>query len=92
MAVPACATGRQGSDSPVTVTAGGAAQCLESLPLLWSDLVHPGRSAAHLTATSWDEELLARTAGLRLPRPGHSKSSIKTDPSVCPIMLRHRYQ
>ena len=37
-----------------------------------SDLVrvHPGRPAAHPTATGWDEELRARTAGVRLPRPG----------------------
>ena len=40
---------------------------LESLPILWSDLVrvHPGRPAAHLTAsTGWDEELRPRTAGV----------------------------
>ena len=51
------------------------ALCLESLPMLWSDLVrvHPGRPAAHPTATGWDEELRARTAGVRLPRPGHSE-------------------
>ena len=42
------------------------------------------------TATGWDEELRARTAGVRLPRQGHSESSFRTDPSVCPIMLRHR--
>ena len=68
--------------------------CLESLPILLSDLVrvHPGRPAALPTATGWDEELQARTAGVRLPRPGHSESSFRTDPSVCPIMLRHRYR
>ena len=52
--------------------------CLESLPILLSDLarVHPGRPAALPTATGWDAELLTRTAGVRLPRPGHSESSI----------------
>ena len=40
-----------------------------------------------------DEELRARTAGVRLPRQGpHSEPSFRTDPSVCPIMLRHRYR
>ena len=68
--------------------------CLESLPILLSDPVraHPGRPAALPKATGWDEELLARTAGVRLPRQGHSESSFRTDPSVCPIMLRHRYR
>ena len=68
--------------------------CLESLPILLSDLVrvHPGRPAAFPTATGWDEELRARTASVRLPRPGHSESSFSTDPFVCPIMLRHRYR
>ena len=49
-----------------------------------SDLlrVHPGRPAALPTATGWDEELRARTAGVRLPRPGHSESSFRTDPSL----------
>ena len=69
------------------------AHCLESLPILLSDLVtvHPGRPAALPTAAGWDEELRARTAGVRLPLPGHSESSFRTDPSVCPIMLLHRY-
>ena len=71
-------------------------ECLESLPVLWSDLVrvHPGRPAALLTrtATGWDEELRARTAGVRLPRPERSESSFRTDPSLCPIMLRLRYR
>ena len=40
----------------------------------------------------WDEELRARTVGVRLPRPGRSESSFRTDPSVCPVMLRHRYR
>ena len=52
----------------------------------------PARPAALPTATGWDEELRARTAGVRLPRPGHYESSFRTDPSVCPIMLRHRYR
>ena len=67
---------------------------MESLPILLSDLVrvHPVRPAALPTTTGWDEELRARTAGVRLPRPGHSESSFRTDPSVCPIMLRHRYR
>ena len=67
--------------------------CLESLPIFWSNLVrvHLGRPAALPTATGWDEELRARTAGVtvRLPRPGHSESSFRTDSAVCPIMLRH---
>ena len=29
-----------------------------------------------------------RIAGVRLPRPGHSESLLRTDPSVCPIMFR----
>ena len=64
---------------------------MESLPILLSDLVrvHPGRPEALPTATGWDEELRARTAGVRLPRPGHSESSFRTDPFVCPIMLCH---
>ena len=40
--------------------------------LQYSSPAHPGRPAAHPTATGWDEELRARTAGVRLPRPGHS--------------------
>ena len=46
--------------------------CLDSLPILLSDLVtvHPGRPAALPTAAGWDEELRARTAGVRLPQPG----------------------
>ena len=44
------------------------------------------------TATGWDEEPRARTASVRLPRPGRSESSFRTDPSVCPVMLRHRYR
>ena len=50
-------------------------QCLESLPMLLSDLVrvHPGRPAALPTATGCDEELRARTAGVRLPQQGRSK-------------------
>ena len=35
----------------------------------------PRRPAAHSTAAGWDEELRARTAGVQLPRPGHSESS-----------------
>ena len=67
-----------------------------ALPILLSDdsdlvTVHPGRPAVLPTAAGWDEELRARTAGVRLPLPGHSESSFRTDPSVCPIMLRHRY-
>ena len=79
---------------PWPVAAAYPAACLESLPILLSDLVrvHPGRPAALPTATAWDEELRARTAGVRLTRPGHSESSFRTDLSVCPIMLRHRYQ
>ena len=44
------------------------AACLESIPMLLSDLVrfHLGRPAALPTATGWDEELRARTAGVRL--------------------------
>ena len=48
---------------------------LASLPILWSDddsdlaRARPGRPAAHPTV-GWDEELRARTAGVRLPRPG----------------------
>ena len=68
--------------------------CLESLPILLSDLVrvHPGRLAAPPMATGWDEEMRARTAGVPLPRPGHSESWFRTDPFVCPVMLRHRYR
>ena len=67
---------------------------LESLPMLLSDLVrvHPGRPAALPTATGWDEELLDWAAGVRLPRLGHSESSFRTDPTICPVMLRHRYR
>ena len=54
--------------------------------------VHPGRPAALPTATGWDEELRARTAGVRLPRPGHSESSFWTESSICPVMLSHRYR
>ena len=36
-----------------------------------------GRPASHPTATGWDEELRARTAGVRLPRQGHSESSFR---------------
>ena len=32
------------------------------------------------------------TSPVRLPRPGRSESSFRTDPSACPIMLRHRYR
>ena len=66
----------------------------EPLPILLSDLlrVHPGRPAEIPTAAGWGEELRARTAGVRLPRPGRSESSFRTDPSVCPVMLRHRYR
>ena len=32
-----------------------------------------------------------RRCAVRLPRQGHSESSFRTDPSVCPVMLRHRY-
>ena len=68
--------------------------CLELLPILLSDLVrvHLGRPAALPTATGWDEVLRARTASVRLPRPGHSESSFRTDPSVCLIMLSHLYR
>ena len=38
------------------------------------------------------QELRARTGGVRQPRLGRSESSFRTDPSVCPIMLRHRYR
>ena len=51
-----------------------------------------GRPAALPTASGWDEELRARTVGARLPRPGRSESSFRTDLSVCPIMLRRRYR
>ena len=64
---------------------------MESLKILLSDLVrvHPGRPAALPAATGWDEELRARTAGVRLPRPGRSGSSLsRTDSSICPVMLR----
>ena len=54
--------------------------------------VHPGRSAAHPTATGWDEELRARTASVLLPRQGRSESSFRTDPSICPVMLRLGYR
>ena len=49
--------------------AGDANSVRESLPVLSPCLVriHPGRPAAHPTATGWDEELLDRTAGVRLP-------------------------
>ena len=79
--------GDAGSTSPARAElhcTHGPGLCLESLPILLSDLVrvHPGRPAALPTATGWDEELRARTAGVRLPRPGHSESSFTTDPSV----------
>ena len=76
------------------VTVGTERSCLESLPILLSDLVrvHPGRPAALPTATGWDEELWALTASVRLARPGHSESSFRTDPSACLIMLHHRYR
>ena len=32
------------------------------------------------------------TAGVRLPRPGRSESSFRTDPFTCPMMIRHRYR
>ena len=46
---------------------GRQAGCLESLPILWSYLVrvHPGRPAAHPTATGW--ELGTRSCGPRPP-------------------------
>ena len=61
------------------------AGCLESLPILQSDLVrvYRGRPAALPTATGWDEEPRARTAGVRLPRPGSSESSFGTDVRSC---------
>ena len=63
-----------------------ARPCLESLPILQPCLVrdHPGRPAAHPTAVGWDEasELRARSAGVRLPRPGRSESSFRTDQYV----------
>ena len=34
--------------------------------------VHLGRPAAHPTATGWEEDLRARTAGVRLPRPARA--------------------
>ena len=73
--------------------AGNRCDCLESLPALWPCLVRvrPGRPAAHPAAVGWGEELRARTAGVRLPRPGPSESSFRTDPSVCPVMLRRRF-
>ena len=52
--------------------------------------VHPGRPAANPTAVGWDAEQRARAASVRLPRKGRSELSFRTDPSVCPIMLRHR--
>ena len=57
-----------------------------------SPIVTSGRPAALPTATGWDEELRARNDGIRLPRPGRSESSLRTDPSVCPITLRRRYR
>ena len=68
------------------------ARCLESLPILLSDLVRvrPGRPAALPTATAGKRSCGPRC--LRLPRPWHSESSFRTDPSVCPIMLRHRHR
>ena len=68
--------------------------CLESIPILWSDLatVHPGRLAVHPTAAGWDEELRTRTAGVRLPRLGRSESLFRTDPSIFQVMLSHRYR
>ena len=63
---------------PVSVHLTGS--WLESLLTILSDLVrvHPGRPAALPTATGWDEELRARTAGVRLQRPGHSESLFRT--------------
>ena len=76
--------------------------CLESLPILQplfgissntlvrssdTEFIWAGR-AAHPTATGWDEELRARTAGVRLPRPGRSKSSF----GRIQVMLRHWYR
>ena len=62
--------------------------------IFWPCLVRAqsGRPAAHPTASGWDEELLDRAAGVRLPRQGRSESSFRTDPSTCPIMPRHRYR
>ena len=56
--------------------------------------VHPGRPAALPTATVWDEELRARTAGVRLPprQPGPGTPSHRSGRTVCLIMLRHRYR
>ena len=83
--------GRLGHPCVISAAAWGGA-CLESLPILDLVRVYPGRPAAHPTATGWDEELRARIAGVRLPRPGNSESSFRTGPSVCLIMLRHRYR
>ena len=52
--------------------------CLESLPILLSDLVrvHQGRPAALPTATTrWDEELRARTAGVPYDSRGRGTPS-----------------
>ena len=69
-------------------TLGGRGALFGITTLVRSVRVHPGRPAALPAASGWDEELRARTAGVRLPRPGHSESLFRTDPSVCPIMLR----
>ena len=89
---PGCLSGCSTGDSnfcadPPPTSPLSSTQCLESLPILLSDLVrvHPGRPAALPTAMGWDEELRARTASVLLPRQGHSDSSFRTDP----IMLRH---
>ena len=57
-------------------------------------LVRSGQSAsgpagAHPTAVGWDEELLAGTASVRLPPPGRSESSFRTDPGLSSHMTCH---
>ena len=76
------------------MTASHGSDFLQSLPILWSDLVRvqPGRPPAGGAASEgyglgvWDEELWARTAGVLLGTPtrrlGRIHPSFRTDPSL----------
>ena len=78
--------------SPTGACRHGQSPCLESLPIPLSELVrvHPGRPGG-----ASDGYGLGRpgrgAAGpdrrVRLPRPGYSKSSFRTDSSLCPLPI-----
>ena len=81
---PDAARARRRRQGQARTACGPGAVCLESPAILLSDLVrvHPGRPAAHPSATGWDEELRARTAGVRLQQPHGALRVIVEDGSI----------